>query len=55
MFENNKLINYCFFRYFVEEEPIWKKDKSLVLKEEIGVDDSISQYTGGMIQVFVSS
>ncbi|XP_018903070.1 mitochondrial-processing peptidase subunit alpha [Bemisia tabaci] len=38
-------------KYFVEEKPIWEEDKSLVIPgESYGVDQSIAQYTGGLVQ-----
>ncbi|KAK6641341.1 hypothetical protein RUM44_013050 [Polyplax serrata] len=38
-------------KYFVDEKPIWVEDESLVsLDSKVLVDDSISQYTGGIVQ-----
>lgn len=46
------LIPCSLFRYFVEEQPIWMEEESLVTQEkQPEVDDSVAQYTGGMVQV----
>lgn len=42
------------YRYFVEEKPIWEMDSGLVLpSEQFKVDNSVAQYTGGMVQVIL--
>lgn len=39
-------------KYFVDEQPIWQSDSSLVSKKyNTPIDKSIAQYTGGIIQV----
>ena len=40
-------------RYFVDEKPIWDEDQSLIIPGRTGnlVDDSVAQYTGGLIVV----
>ncbi|XP_022919631.1 mitochondrial-processing peptidase subunit alpha [Onthophagus taurus] len=38
-------------KYFVNEKPIWEEDKSLFLApRNISVDESVAQYTGGILQ-----
>lgn len=39
------------FRYFVDEKPIWDNEKL----ETINIDNSIPQYTGGIIKVGIIS
>lgn len=47
-----KFVNSFFVRYFVEEKPIWEMDSGLVLpSEQLKVDNSVAQYTGGIVQV----
>lgn len=39
-------------KYFVEEKPIWELEKNLVVTgKHMSVDESIAQYTGGIVQV----
>jgi processing peptidase subunit alpha len=39
-------------KYFVDMKPIWEEDTDLVLPaHNMKVDDSVAQYTGGMVQV----
>lgn len=40
---------FIIFRYFVDEKPIWDNEKL----DKISIDNSIPQYTGGIIKVFV--
>lgn len=44
---------YMLFRYFVEIPPIWETDPSLVNVHRIAVDQSVAQYTGGLVKVSV--
>lgn len=37
-------------KYFLDGQPIWDTDKDLVIKGHLGVDNSVAQYTGGVIQ-----
>lgn len=40
------------YKYFVEKPPIWSTDEKIIqMKQNIPVDNSISQYTGGIIKV----
>jgi processing peptidase subunit alpha len=39
-------------KYFVDLKPIWEEDTDLVVPMlNMKVDDSVAQYTGGMVQV----
>lgn len=39
-------------KYFVDAKPIWEEDTDLVIPTlDMKVDDSVAQYTGGMVQV----
>lgn len=39
-------------KYFVEKKPIWETDRHLVsINKNLSVDDSVAQYTGGLVQV----
>lgn len=39
-------------KYFVEEKPIWEIDDGLVLPtKNLAVDESVAQYTGGIVLV----
>jgi len=40
---------FVVFRYFVDEKPIWDNEKL----EIINIDNSIPQYTGGIIRVSI--
>lgn len=40
---------FVIFRYFVDEKPIWDSEQL----DKISIDNSIPQYTGGIIKVFV--
>ncbi|XP_013793391.1 mitochondrial-processing peptidase subunit alpha-like [Limulus polyphemus] len=41
----------CTQKYFEQEKPVWEEDPKLVIDTRIQADKSISQYTGGMIQI----
>lgn len=50
--EHNKLCEVA-QKYFVDQKPIWSTQKGLISKNKnLSIDDSIAQYTGGMVQVF---
>lgn len=38
-------------KHFVERQPIWNLDSSLVSKNQVEADHSIAQYTGGIVTV----
>lgn len=39
-------------KYFVDIKPLWETEHGLVInRRNLTVDQSISQYTGGMVQV----
>lgn len=43
---------YLHFRYFVDEDPVWEEHPELIKTEKHFLpDDSVAQYTGGIIQV----
>ncbi|CAD6216424.1 GSCOCG00004582001-RA-CDS [Cotesia congregata] len=46
--EHNDLVN-AVKKYFVNEKPIWEQDSSLALDKINTVDNSIAQYTGGLV------
>ncbi|XP_018322228.1 mitochondrial-processing peptidase subunit alpha [Agrilus planipennis] len=47
--EHERLVR-CVEKFFVDEPPIWVKDKSLIIDDnKIKVDSSLAQYTGGII------
>ncbi|KAH0564575.1 mitochondrial-processing peptidase subunit alpha [Cotesia glomerata] len=46
--EHNDLVN-AVKKYFVDEKPIWEQDSSLALDKTNTVDNSIAQYTGGLV------
>ena len=48
--EHDHLVE-CAQKYFVEKKPIWQQDSSLVIPGHDDVDNSIAQYTGGMVAV----
>ncbi|KAI0215179.1 Mitochondrial-processing peptidase subunit alpha [Lamellibrachia satsuma] len=37
--------------YFVQNTPIWNENPNLIIKSREGLDLSLAQYTGGMVQV----
>lgn len=39
--------------YFVQNTPIWNENPNLIIKSREGLDLSLAQYTGGMVQVGV--
>lgn len=43
----------CTSRYFVEIPPVWETDQSLANVHKIAVDQSVAQYTGGLVKVSV--
>jgi hypothetical protein len=41
-----------YFRYFVDQKPIWEQDSGLIIPgRNLEVDSSVAQYTGGLMQV----
>lgn len=38
-------------KYFVDEKPIWETQQLVIPNRDLSIDDSIAQYTGGMVQV----
>lgn len=39
-------------KYFVDKKPIWETEKGLFPRNKnLSVDDSVAQYTGGLVQV----
>ena len=40
------------FRHFIEKAPIWIAE-NLGSTENVSVDNSIAQYTGGLVKVFI--
>ncbi|XP_074113534.1 mitochondrial-processing peptidase subunit alpha [Cotesia typhae] len=46
--EHNDLVN-AVKKHFVDEKPIWEQDSSLALDKTNTVDNSIAQYTGGLV------
>lgn len=38
------------FRYFVDEKPIWDSNSDLILPGAAKVDESVAQWTGGLVQ-----
>lgn len=49
--EHNKLCEAA-QKYFVDQKPIWATQKGLFITDQnLSVDNSIAQYTGGMVQV----
>lgn len=41
-------------KYFVDEKPIWATNNNLIISnKDLVVDDSVAQYTGGLVQVSV--
>ncbi|XP_050707963.1 mitochondrial-processing peptidase subunit alpha-like isoform X2 [Eriocheir sinensis] len=47
--EHDALVEYA-QKYFVEIPPIWETDQSLVNVHRIAVDQSVAQYTGGLVK-----
>ena len=39
--------------YFVQNTPIWNENPNLIIKSREGLDLSLAQYTGGIVQVGV--
>ena len=37
--------------YFVQNTPIWNENPNLIIKSREGLDLSLAQYTGGIVQV----
>ncbi|KAG8034467.1 hypothetical protein G9C98_007543 [Cotesia typhae] len=44
-----KINRNILFTHFVDEKPIWEQDSSLALDKTNTVDNSIAQYTGGLV------
>lgn len=41
-------------KYFVDKKPIWLDETRLFVdNKQISIDDSVAQYTGGLVQVFL--
>uniref|UniRef100_A0A8D8V1Q5 Mitochondrial-processing peptidase subunit alpha n=1 Tax=Cacopsylla melanoneura TaxID=428564 RepID=A0A8D8V1Q5_9HEMI len=47
--EHDKLVEAA-TKYFVDKEPIWSQDKSLVLTDKRVIDTSKAMYTGGFVK-----
>lgn len=49
--EHQKLVEAA-EKYFLEEKPIWKTENDLIIPDkDLAVDESIAQYTGGIVLV----
>ncbi|XP_054162372.1 arginine--tRNA ligase, cytoplasmic-like [Oppia nitens] len=48
--EHEKLVELA-EKYFVDIKPIWTQDSTLVSNKIYNIDESISQYTGGLVSV----
>ncbi|KAI4459336.1 metalloprotease [Holotrichia oblita] len=48
--EHERLVDIA-YKYFVDQAPIWKTERNLyVPPKNLSVDESIAQYTGGLVQ-----
>lgn len=48
--EHQKLVEAA-KKYFLEDKPIWETENLFIPNKELSIDDSVAQYTGGMVQV----
>lgn len=47
--EHQKLVDVA-EKYFLEEKPIWEVENGLIIpNKDLAVDDSVGQYTGGIV------
>lgn len=52
--DHNKLCE-AVQKHFVDKKPIWESDRTLFTPQKnFGVDDSVAQYTGGIVQVCIN-
>lgn len=53
--EHKRLVDIA-QKYFVEKKPIWETHEELVTSNQnVAVDGSVAQYTGGLVQVLFKS
>lgn len=52
--DHNRLVEAA-ERYFLEEKPAWETEDGLVIpNKNLSVDESVAQYTGGIVLVGLS-
>ena len=53
--DHDKFVD-CVDKFFVQQKPIWEMDRHLFsAPKHLSVDESLAQYTGGLVQVFITN